>query len=303
MIDPYVLLAPIYFLGVIALLGFLGCAEIIGVEEWEPGGETEPNLDSPPGSPKNLVAVAGDAEVQLTWDAISGVTEYHVLRSEASGTVAADYPDQTIVQADWLPWTDKDLVNGTTYFYRVTAVNSVGESDLSNEASATPSWPFGAFVIGVSTGANRPGEDGFFGMKIQIGAVQLKIQTLGRYVDPQFTGPHEVVLIDGATELELGHALVDLNSPKDDLGFRYAPLVPADVNVQEVTLEADATYYIVSQEFTLGDEFYDQDTTVVTRTEAQVISAIYSNSPSSPPGSWQPVGGAGQTYGPVSFQY
>jgi hypothetical protein len=36
-------------------------------------------------------------------------------------------------------FTDLTVVNGTMYFYEVTAVNSVGESRVSNELSATPS--------------------------------------------------------------------------------------------------------------------------------------------------------------------
>jgi hypothetical protein len=298
MIDSFVLLAPIYLLGVIALLGFVGCQVFWDVDEYEPGGDGDPIPDVKPGPPTNLVAVAGDAAVALTWDEIPDATEYHVLRSEMSGSVAGDYPDQSIILPDWLPWTDKDLVNGTTYFYRVTAVNSVGESDLSNEVSATPNWPFGAFVTSVMPGMTRPGENGLFGMAIEIGPVPLKIQTLGRGVDPQFTGLHEVRLIDGASNVELGHASVDMNSPKDANGFRYAPLEPADPNVPEIIVEAGGTYYIVSQEFTGGDEFYDQDTTVQTRPEAQVVSAISSDSP----GLYTPIGGL-NTFGPVSFQY
>jgi hypothetical protein len=298
MIDSFALLAPIYLLGVIALLGFAGCQVIWGVDEYDPGDEPGPIAEKAPDPPTNLVAVAGDAMVHLTWDLIPGATEYHVLRSEMSGSVAADYLDQSIILLDWIPWTDKDLVNGTTYFYRVTAVNSVGESDLSDEASATPSWPFGAFVTGVTTGDIRQGENGFFGMAIEIGIVPLKIQTLGRWFDLGLTGIHEVRLIDGATKAELGHASVDMNSPKDN-GFRYAPLVPADVTVQEVIVAAGGTYYVVSQEFTGGDAFYEQNTIVQTRPEAKVVSGIYSDSP----GVYVSVGAEFHSYGPVSFQY
>jgi hypothetical protein len=36
-------------------------------------------------------------------------------------------------------YTDSTAVGGTTYFYKVTAVNALGQSVLSNERSATPS--------------------------------------------------------------------------------------------------------------------------------------------------------------------
>src|SRR5690242_21519100 len=38
-------------------------------------------------------------------------------------------------------YNDGTVTNGQTYFYKVTAVNSIGESSQSNEASATPTMP------------------------------------------------------------------------------------------------------------------------------------------------------------------
>jgi fibronectin type 3 domain-containing protein len=35
-------------------------------------------------------------------------------------------------------YVDTDVINGTTYYYVVTAITEEGESDNSNEASATP---------------------------------------------------------------------------------------------------------------------------------------------------------------------
>ena len=37
-----------------------------------------------------------------------------------------------------LTYTDKDVTNGRTYYYKVSAVNANGEGPLSNEAFATP---------------------------------------------------------------------------------------------------------------------------------------------------------------------
>src|SRR6266545_7870026 len=114
MIDPFVLLAPIFLLAVIALLGFVGCNQIYGLDETVPKEKPDP--------PTNLVAVAGDAEVHLSWDLDPDATGYHVLRAEVSGTVSADYPDQTVVQLSQIPYTDNvNVVNGKTYYYRVTA--------------------------------------------------------------------------------------------------------------------------------------------------------------------------------------
>src|SRR5439155_18689817 len=61
------------------------------------------------------------------------ITKYRLFRSTSSGT-------ETIIGTvgNVNSYTNLGLTGGTTYFYKVQAVNSVGPSPLSNEASATP---------------------------------------------------------------------------------------------------------------------------------------------------------------------
>jgi hypothetical protein len=296
MIDSFVLLTPILLLGVIALLGFVGCAGLIGIDEWNPddsGGTGEGNPDRP-NPPTNLVATPGVGQVQLMWDIVADATEYHVYRAEASGTVASDYPDVFVFPPTDGPWIDNvGTMNGIPYFYRVTAVNVSGESDLSDEATATPAFAFGAFVIQSMFGTPRPGQNGLYGMEILVGPADFTIGTLGRAYGLGVVGQHEIKLIDAGDGTELGHAFVDMSTPPEG-DFIYGPMKPASV-----TVHAGKSYYILSEELTGGDQFYDQDTTVQTRPEAEVIEAIYSDAP----GLYVPVGAAGHTYGPVSFQY
>ena len=85
-------------------------------------------------APANLIASAGNSIVDLFWDAVSGADSYTVKRSLTEGgpyTVIADGVTDTT-------YSDTDVVNGTTYYYVVTAVSADGESENSNEASATP---------------------------------------------------------------------------------------------------------------------------------------------------------------------
>src|SRR5580704_11692816 len=89
----------------------------------------------PPATPTGLAATAGNAQVSLTWNASSGATNYHVKRSTSSGT-------ETQISAPASnSFIDTALVNGTKYFYVVSAVNSGGESANSSEVSATPTAP------------------------------------------------------------------------------------------------------------------------------------------------------------------
>jgi hypothetical protein len=93
---------------------------------------------SAPAAPTQLAAAAGNAQVALSWTASSGAVTYNVYRGTASGaegTTAVATGIATVTH------TDTGLTNGTTYFYKVAAVNPGGTSPLSNEASAKPLSP------------------------------------------------------------------------------------------------------------------------------------------------------------------
>ncbi|MGE5484576.1 MAG: fibronectin type III domain-containing protein [Ignavibacteriales bacterium] len=90
-----------------------------------------------PAAPENLQASAGDAQVSLSWTAVSGASSYTIKRATTAGgpytEVATGVTDTTYV--------DTPLTNGITYYYVVSAVNQGGEGPNSNEASATPTAP------------------------------------------------------------------------------------------------------------------------------------------------------------------
>ncbi len=92
-----------------------------------------------PSAPQNLVATPGNAQVTLSWSAPasnggSAITNYNVYRGTSSGGEAFLAPAGNV-----LTYTDTAVTNGNTYYYQVTAVNIVGESARSNQASAAPS--------------------------------------------------------------------------------------------------------------------------------------------------------------------
>ena len=65
--------------------------------------------------------------------AAAPITSYRVYRSTSSGT-------ETFLTTlgNVTSWTNTGLANGTTYYYKVSALNAIGEGGLSNERSATP---------------------------------------------------------------------------------------------------------------------------------------------------------------------
>ena len=90
-------------------------------------------LGSSPAAPTNLKAQAGDTKVNLTWQASAGATAYRVKRSLVKRGVFVQ-----IAEIPGTAYTDVAVVNGTKYFYVVTAVNGAGESANSNKVNATP---------------------------------------------------------------------------------------------------------------------------------------------------------------------
>src|SRR5271157_5413318 len=94
-----------------------------------------------PAVPVGLTATAGNAQVSLTWTASSGATSYNVKRSTSSGG-----PYTQVGSTTSAAYIDNGLMNGTTYYYVVSAVDSAGESENSEQVSATPAAPVSADV-------------------------------------------------------------------------------------------------------------------------------------------------------------
>jgi len=107
-----------------------------------------------PSAPTGLMAVGGDAEVILDWDdnAEADLASYSVLRSETTGGPYTEVASG-LATSDWV---DTAVVNGTTYYYVVTATDTAdNESDESVEAEATPLEPGGLQLPG---DCNQDGE-------------------------------------------------------------------------------------------------------------------------------------------------
>jgi fibronectin type 3 domain-containing protein len=86
--------------------------------------------------PTNLAALAGNAVVTLSWTASGGATGYNVKRSTTDGGPYSQLAAPTASQ-----YTDSAVGNGTTYYYVISALDSVGESVDSAQVSATPFAP------------------------------------------------------------------------------------------------------------------------------------------------------------------
>jgi fibronectin type 3 domain-containing protein len=91
-----------------------------------------------PGAPQSVVATPSSGLVTLAWSAPansggSAISNYVIYRRTSSTAEAL-----LTTVGNVLTYQDSAVTNGTQYFYRVAAVNSIGEGPKSNEAAATP---------------------------------------------------------------------------------------------------------------------------------------------------------------------
>lgn len=99
--------------------------------------KTQPPPSVPPSPPTVLVAQGTPTNISLSWNqpqssGSPSLTGYRVYRGLSTGT------EKPLVNlTDTRRYIDSDVRSGNTYYYYITAMNSLGESGASNEASAT----------------------------------------------------------------------------------------------------------------------------------------------------------------------
>lgn len=111
-------------------------------------GETAQSPDvlgvTVPTAPSGLLATPGDTTVGLTWTPVTTATNYYIGRAVVSGG-----PYTLIGTNSAANFADTSVVNGTTYYYVVAALNSAGQGPDSSEASAMPDIaPAGLTAVG-----------------------------------------------------------------------------------------------------------------------------------------------------------
>nr|WP_157276588.1 pectinesterase family protein [Paenibacillus sp. Soil766] len=105
----------------------------VGSADSSPASAT-PVAPSLPAAPANVAALAGEGQAVISWSGVAGATSYNVKRSDSAGgtfTTIANVSSGT-------NFTDTGLTNGIVYFYAVTAVNTVGESEKSSVVLVKP---------------------------------------------------------------------------------------------------------------------------------------------------------------------
>jgi hypothetical protein len=93
-----------------------------------------PAIPTIPSAPLNTAVTVGNGQNTVSWNASSGATSYNLYWGTSAGITTSSSKISGVTS----PYLHLGLANGQPYYYRVTAVNSAGESALSTEVSGTP---------------------------------------------------------------------------------------------------------------------------------------------------------------------
>lgn len=115
----------------LALLNACGGGSGGGVSEDSSATENSDPLLS---SPQNVNAVPANGQVTLSWDNVTEATGYNVYWNTSGNVTLLDNKISNVTS----PYLHTSLINGETYYYTVTALNSSDESNTSSEVLAIP---------------------------------------------------------------------------------------------------------------------------------------------------------------------
>ena len=279
MADWYLLLTPFLVLAVLALVRFVGCDKVFGIQPVDPPLEA-------PDAPTGLRVEYGEQRIVLHWNTVADATGYRVKVRAPTDTTHSDAGTSNE------PTKELFLPYGQRRLFIVVALNQTVESGPSNEVDVTSSR--GLFTQ-VTLGTPQTYYDGWMGMQLGVGPTPLRVVALGRVAS--LAMPHDLKITD-AGGVDIANALVTV-TPQSGIvegQFRYGTL-PAPVE-----LSANTTYLIVARETPNADAWHDFDTTVSTHPEASVLEGVYSP-PVSPLAANVSTGGAGHLYVPVNILY
>jgi len=99
------------------------------------GGNDTPLTPAIPAKPTVPSVTASSAKATVSWTAVSGATSYNVYYGTTAGVTTTT---GTKLATAATPQAITGLTDGTPYFFVVTAVNTSGESVVSDEVTATP---------------------------------------------------------------------------------------------------------------------------------------------------------------------
>jgi List-Bact-rpt repeat protein len=280
-----------------------------------------------PGSSHIIAATSlqsGPAGTRYSWSGwTDGGTISHSVNPTTATTISANFTTQYLLTSSVTPAGSGSITanppslsgyydSGTSV--QVTAVPiatstlATWSGDLSGTANpqtvtmsaphavaASFTLPTGvsSFVTGVNGASLRNDFGGWVGMKITVGPNALNVLALGRLCFSGNNQTHTIKLVSANNSADVSGGSVLLNLSGCNEGqFVYNALPSA------VTLQAGQSYYLVTQEFAGGDQWYNHGN-IFTTPVAGVNNSVYSYDGAT----WIPIDGANTSYAPPSFEY
>lgn len=111
-------------------------SNVVGDSEFSNEAQATTWIPTAPNAPSNLTATTiSTTQINLTWtDNSNDESGFKIERKTGSG---GTYAQIATVTANTISYQNTSLAAGTTYYYRARAYNDIGNSNYSNEASAT----------------------------------------------------------------------------------------------------------------------------------------------------------------------
>jgi hypothetical protein len=234
---------------------------------------------------------------QFVYSALTGTvtlpagTSYYLVSQEVTGndqwydfgavsTTADAAVNNSVYSSDGATW---NIINGPNTSYVPPNFQYVA-------AAPDPSSPF-VTAYALNGPSLRNDFAGWVGMKLTIGASSVSVKSLGRICVPGNSATHTVKFVNATNGRDMTGGSASLNMSGCATGqFVYSDLA------SPITLEAGASYYLVSQETAGGDRWYDLGD-VATTSVAAVNQAVYGTGTG-----WFPLGSAGTSYVPPNFK-
>ena len=164
------------------------------------------SLHTVPAAPTTPAAASGSVsgQIQISWGASAAASEYLVERASSAG---GEFVEVARVPAGTLTYTDHDLSVGSTYYYRVGALNPAYQSGYTNVVSAAPylaagmeGWRYDMFgteaAVGDAADDADPDQDGLSNLvEYALGRSPVNAHEAGYLLEPN------VESIDGVSYL------------------------------------------------------------------------------------------------------
>ena len=289
--DSYLFLTPLLTFLVVALVGFVGCDQLFGLDRVD---EPPPS----PGAPSGVKAEPRNGEVVVSWTLYNGGGDKLKVKW---GTVEGSHPDTHVIDdPSTIEYAVGPLMNGVKYYFVVSALKGTVESPDSEEVNATPGL-YGVVMPFIDPATVQLGSSrqytAWMGMGFQTAASTMTLRELGRWFDKDVNGSHSMRIVAAAAPtVILATAVIAKSAASTKNEFVYAPVA------SPITLAANTDYYVVSDEDATTDPFHDSDLTRVSilNSAAGVKEyAVFGDDA----GNYTTAPTTGAAYGPVDFKY